>query len=240
MDSRNQEMFQEIIKTAANPNVIKSGVGLIFGFMASFFGIFGVIALIIITTTGKISAAWIYVAVPIACIAFLIWCYNRALRLKNAVKSAYSQLDNDFQRRAELIPNLVESVKDALGYENETLKDIVRLRQKSEDSSLNEAQKINVEQKLSRSLMNVVALAESYPQLKATENIQSLKNLLTETENRIAQKRDVVSQSIEIYNSFVSSFPAVLIVKPFGFKEFEVPSLNESNELRKAPKVDLR
>jgi LemA protein len=224
---------------ASPPKQTIVGAVFAFGGFILFFALTPLLwALIIFTANGTVPMTWIFCVAAGLVFLFIAHFYNQALRLRNAVQSAKSQLDNDYQRRSELLPNLVELVKDAMGYESDTLKNIVQLRQKTQDTSLGGTEKIKTEDQLSHSMLNV--LAEAYPQLHATANIDSLKTQLAQTEDRIAEKRDAIARAIEVYNSYTASFPAVLVVRPLGFSTMPMPNIDNRPELRQTIKVDVR
>lgn len=169
----------------------------------------------------------------IVIIALFVFCliaiYNRLVRQRNEVKNAWSQIDVQLQRRYDLIPNLVESVKGYMQYEKGTLESVIQARNiaqnarqelnqrggpTGENASLNELMK--AETALRGSLGNIFALMENYPQLRATENMQKLQEELTSTENRVSFARQAYNDSVLTYNNSQQQFPSNFIAKTFG------------------------
>lgn len=162
--------------------------------------------------------------------------YNGLVRLRQAVKNAWSQIDVQLKRRHDLIPNLVNTVKGYAAHEKGTLEAVMNARAKATSVTL-PADRIKAEGELSGALARLMAVSEAYPNLKANENFTSLQNELGSTEDRVAFSRQAYNDSVTQLNTAVQSFPAVLIAGMFGFKEepfFEAPS-----EEKEAPKVQF-
>jgi len=180
-----------------------------------------------------------------ACSTF-VGIYNNLVKLDEAVKSQWSQVENVYQRRADLIPNLVETVKGYAKHERETFQAVVDARsrvgsiQAGRDVINNpEAfKKFQAAQgELSGALSRLLAVVENYPQLKANENFLNLQAQLEGTENRIAVERKRYNEIAMEFNAKRRSFPAVIIANMYGFKEkayFEAEAGSE-----KAPKVSF-
>ncbi len=152
--------------------------------------------------------------------------YNRLVTLEEGVKSAWGQVENVYQRRADLIPNLVETVKGARDFEKETLTDVVEARAKvgevrfSGVPSAQEFQKFQTAQDgLSSALSRLMVVVERYPELKATENFRELQAQLEGTENRITVERRRFNEAAQAFNTARRSFPTVIIANLFGFQE---------------------
>jgi LemA protein len=184
----------------------------------------------------------VYIIIGIAVLAILIavTLYNRLVAGRNQVESAWQQIDVQLRRRYDLIPNLVQLVKDYMAYEKETLEAVIAARNsamKAHEGG-DRSQQIAAENVLSGALGRLFALAEAYPDLKANQNVASLQEELTGTENKIAFARQFYNDSVEAQNTRVESFPSVLVARRFGFRRhpyFETPP-----ETKEAIKVALR
>lgn len=184
----------------------------------------------------------VYVIIGIAALLILIaiTLFNRLVAGKNQVESAWQQIDVQLRRRYDLIPNLVQVVKDYMAYEKETLEAVVNARNaamKAHDSG-DRAQQITAENALSGALGRFNAVAEAYPDLKANQNVMNLQEELTGTENKIAFARQFYNDSVEAQNTRVESFPSNIVARQFGYKRhpyFETPP-----ETKEVVKVSLR
>ncbi len=164
--------------------------------------------------------------------AFLVGMYNSLVRAKNEVGNAWSQIDVQLNRRHDLIPNLVETVKGYMTHERETLEAVVRARQQAVQISGSIEDKARVENALSQTLRSLFAVSENYPQLKANENFLALQEELTSTENKISFSRQYYNDSVLNLNNRIQMFPTNLFATAFNFKPagfFEV----ETAEVRK-------
>jgi LemA protein len=156
---------------------------------------------------------------------------NRLVQNQVAVDAAWSQVENVYQRRADLIPNLVETVKGAANFEKGTLEAVIEARAKATQivvspEVLNDPAKFRQFQQaqgeLSGALSRLMAVAEAYPELKANQNYLELQSQLEGTENRIAQERQRFNTTVQTYNTAIRVFPASLVASIRGFtaKEF--------------------
>jgi LemA protein len=164
---------------------------------------------------------------------FVVVLYNRLVGIRNQVENAWKQIDVQLKRRHDLIPNLVEVVKDYMSFEQETLQQVIRAR-----NSAIQAEAIAAEGVLSGALGKLLAVVEAYPDLKANQNVARLMEELSGTENKIAFARQFYNDSVNSLNDNVQSFPSNFIAGMFGFKMgtyFEVPETEKA-----PPKVDLR
>jgi LemA protein len=180
---------------------------------------------------------WIVVGVIVAIALWLIAVYNGLVGSRNQAQTAWSQIDVQLKRRHDLIPNLVQVVKDAMGYEQETLVKVIQARNNAVAAS-GPAQAGPAEAALSQATRGLLGLVESYPQLKANENIKQLQEELTTTENKIAFSRQFYNDSVNAYNTRRQSFPAVLAAASLGFGPMELFNMPEGE--REVPKVALR
>ncbi len=152
--------------------------------------------------------------------------YNRLVALQEQVESAWSQVQNVYQRRADLVPNLVETVKGAASFERETLEAVVAARSRVGQVTFPQAPTAaelqafeRAQGELSSALSRLLAVVEAYPELGATQAFRDLQSQLEGTENRIAVERRRFNEAVQAYNTARRQFPAVLIAKMFGFEE---------------------
>ena len=155
--------------------------------------------------------------------------YNSLVTLQENVKEKWSQVENVYQRRLDLIPNLVETVKGYAKHEKETLKMVVEARAKAlqmkVDSSMIEDQAklnefIKMQNEISSSLSRLLLIVENYPDLKANQNFLALQSQLEGTENRIAVERRRYNEAVKLYNTKIRRFPGNVIASLFGFKPY--------------------
>lgn len=188
---------------------------------------------------------WIIVLVILAVIigGILIWAikaYNSLIELRNRVDEGQSQIATQLQRRYDLIPNLVETVKGYAAHEQKTFDSVTQARslQKQAADSKDPADFAKAEQAFGDAMVNVNAVAEAYPELKANENFQQLQNELTGTENRVAASRQYYNDSVYEYNTKRETFPTNIIAKMFKFLRSEFFEV-ETEAARHAPTVEF-
>ena len=170
----------------------------------------------------------LFVALPIV---FIVPFYNKFITLRNYIKEAFSTMDVYLKKRWDLIPNLVETTKGYMQHENVVLEKITQLRNQNY-GFLNNKEKMDINNKLTLGLSNLIATAENYPDLKANENFNNLMNELTNIENDIANSRKYYNGTVREYNTAIQLFPAVIIANIFNFKEeklFEIESAQKEN-----------
>jgi len=180
---------------------------------------------------------WIVVGIVVVIVLWAIAVYNGLVGSRNQAQTAWSQIDVQLKRRHDLIPNLVQVVKDAMGYEQETLTKVVQARNAAVAAS-GPAQAGPAEAALSLATRGLLGLVESYPQLKANETVKQLQEELTTTENKIAFARQFYNDSVNAYNNRRQSFPAVLAAASLGFSPIDLFNMPETE--REVPKVALR
>src|SRR5512143_3411084 len=167
---------------------------------------------------------WVLVAIILGVPLLGILFYNRLVGLNNQVKNAWRHIDVQLKRRHDLIPNLVEVVKDYMSYEQETLQKVIQARNQAVGAhSPQEA--IAAEGVLGGALGKLFALMENYPDLKANENVARLMEELSATENKISFSRQFYNDSVMALNNGIQSFPSNVVAGLFGFREatyFEV------------------
>ena len=192
----------------------------------------------------------IVLVVVIAAVAFyFVGIYNKLVSLRNFYLNAFTQIDIQLKRRYDLIPNLVESAKGYLAHERGTLEAVIKARNTAFDASkiaatspgnalamsgLNQA-----EGALSGLLSKLVAVMESYPDLKANKTISDLMEELTSTENRIGFARQAFNDAVTSYNISREQFPSNVISSSFGFEKAALLEVVEKPEERQAPKVSF-
>ena len=173
-------------------------------------------------------------------VIFFIMNYNGLIRLRQYVKNAWAQIDVQLKRRWDLIPNLVESVKDYMGFEQETLQNVTKARNVAMAASgQGPAQAGQAEAGLSRALAGLYVVMENYPDLKANQNVQQLMEELTATENKISFARQFFNDSVMRYNTKLQTIPTNLIGSLCNFQQEDYFELTAPEE-RVAPKVNLR
>lgn len=194
----------------------------------------------------KSTIIWIVVAVVV--IASFVWVknvYNKLVSADENAQSMWSQVENVYQRRADLIPNLVATVKGYAAHESETLENVVAARAKATQVTVDPSNltsesvaKFNEAQgELSTALGRLLLIQENYPDLKANENFRDLQAQLEGTENRIATERMKFNQAVKDYNTDIRRFPSNIIASVFGFEKkgyFEAQAGSET-----APKVEF-
>jgi LemA protein len=162
--------------------------------------------------------------------------YNKMVALREAIEAAWAQVENQMQRRNDLIPNLVEVTKGYAAHERGVFESIANARARLLASGSRE-ERMEASNDLSGAVGRLLALAERYPELKANEQFARLSDELAGTENRIAVERMRYNEAVRAYNTYLQSFPAVLYAKALGFtpvKYFEAPK-----EAQQVPKVDF-
>jgi len=168
----------------------------------------------------------------------IIGMYNSLVRGRNHVTESWSGIDTELKRRYDLIPNLVETVKGYAKHEREVLERVVEARTRAVASTGSPASQAQDENVLVGALKQLFAVAEAYPDLKASQNFLALQNQLTETENRIQASRRFYNANVRDYNNRCQMFPTNLMASMFHFQPAEFFEV-ESALQREAPKVDL-
>ncbi len=167
---------------------------------------------------------------------YLFSVYNNLVKAEENVKSKWSQVENQLQRRADLIPNLVNTVKGYAKHEKDIFEKLAEARSKLINSSTVE-DKAKANDELSSALSRLLAIVENYPDLKANQTFITLMDELSGTENRIAVARKDYNDAVRSYNTKIKVFPNVIIARMFGFEEMEY--FKAEAEAQKAPTVDF-
>ncbi len=162
---------------------------------------------------------WVYIliAIIVLIILYVLVCYNSLVKLRNKVGEAFSTMDVYLKKRWDLIPNLIETVKGYTKHESETFKEIVELRNSAYDN-MSSDEKISANEKISNGINKIMALAEAYPDLKASQNFSDLTNELSKVEEDIANSRKYYNGVVRSYNNKVQVIPSNIVAKLFGFK----------------------
>lgn len=180
---------------------------------------------------------WIIIGIAAAVVIWIIASYNSLVSLKNQVFNGWKQIDVQLKRRHDLIPNLVETVKGVMKFEQSTLTQVIEARNKA-ISAQGPAQKAVEENALTGALRQLFALVENYPNLKSNENVSKLQEELSSTENRIGFARQFYNDVATKFNITQQTFPTNTIAGMFGFKPAELFGITDAAE-REVPKVDL-
>ncbi|MGE4352360.1 MAG: LemA family protein [Bdellovibrionales bacterium] len=185
------------------------------------------------TTTG-------YLLLTLALIAgFIIILYNRLVALRQETRNAFADIDVQMKQRYDLIPNLVETVKGYASHESGIMTQVTEARA-SAMKATTLSDKGAAETALSGALMQLMAVAENYPDLKANQNFQQLQSELSDIENKLAAARRFFNNAVTEYNTSIEQFPAVFIATMFGFKPAELYDLGQARPtMDAAPKVSF-
>ena len=173
----------------------------------------------------------IIVVVLVAVIGFFVSTYNGLVVARNKVRDQFSQIDVQLKKRFDLIPNLVETVKGYAKHESETLEKVIEARNGYANAKT-EAEKMAASKEMSQGVMQIFALAENYPELKANENFLDLQGQLKEVEDKISYARQFFNDSVLMYNNKIEMFPSNLVASMFGFKKetfFEADEKEKEN-----------
>ena len=175
--------------------------------------------------------AIVLIVVLVLLVFYVISTYNGLVVARNKVKDQFSQIDVQLKRRFDLIPNLVETVKGYAKHESETLEKVIAARNNYANAKT-DAEKLEASKEMSRGVMNIMALAESYPDLKANTNFIDLQNQLKEVEDKISYARQFYNDTVLMFNNKIEMFPSNLVASIFGFKKetfFEVDEKEREN-----------
>jgi LemA protein len=173
-------------------------------------------------------------------VVLLLWAvaiYNGLVRRRNIVAEAWSGIEAQLKRRADLIPNLVETVKGYAAHERATFDELARLRSASQ-AGQDIAQRAQTEQAITAAIGRIMAVAEAYPQLRASENFQSLQKDLAEIEDQIQLARRYYNGAVRDYNVMIEQFPSNLIASSFAFSKAAFFQIENAAD-RDVPKVSF-
>jgi LemA protein len=176
-------------------------------------------------------------AIAFVAVLWAVWRYNNLIALKNQVVNAWKQIDVQLKRRHDLIPNLIASVKGEMQFEQDTLEKVIQARN-SAVAARGVVDTADKENALTQTLSRLFALAENYPTLKANEQVKTLMEELSSTENRIGFARQFYNDIATRFNTAQQLFPDNLIAQTFHFQPVELYEIKDEAE-RAVPKVDL-
>lgn len=188
----------------------------------------------------------VIIVIAVIVLGAFIWVkntYNGLVKSEEGVDAAWAQVENVYQRRADLVPNLVATVKGYAAHESETLESVTAARSRATQVTVSDLSEENIEKfnkaqgELSSALGRLLMITENYPDLKANENFRDLQAQLEGTENRIATERMKFNEAARAYNTKVRSFPANIIASMFGFEKKGYFEAQEGAET--APKVEF-
>jgi len=160
---------------------------------------------------------------------FLVYTYNRIVRLRNETETGWANIDVQLRRRYDLVPNLVETVRGYAAHERETFDSVTHARAAAEQAT-GPAATAEANDQLGGALNRLIAVSEAYPQLRASENFLALQQELSDIEDKLAAARRYYNQTVYAYHNAMQTFPAVLIAKPFGFHEREFFGTDEDRD----------
>lgn len=190
---------------------------------------------------------WLIAIILIAVVGAGFWgigAYNGFVRQRNMIQESWRQVDVELNRRYELIPNLVETVRAFAGHERNTLEEVTRLRSQAQQMAGHggvgapSAERAQIEEQLSGAVRNLLVSVEAYPELKSNQNFLELQRQLTETEDRIASGRRYYNANVRNYNTRVESVPSNVIANMFKFVKATYFEVNDA-QVRRAPDVNF-
>jgi LemA protein len=179
----------------------------------------------------------IIVAIVVAVLLWAVTIFNGLVRRKNVVAEAWSGIEAQLKRRADLIPNLVETVKGYASHERQTFDELARLRSQGQ-AQADPAQRAQTEQAISAAIGKIMAVAEAYPELKASANFQSLQSDLAGVEDQIQLARRYYNGAVRDFNVMIEQFPSNIVANFGAFKPAQFFQIEDAAD-RAAPKVSF-
>ena len=176
----------------------------------------------------------VLLVVIVVLVIAVIALYNNLIQLRNRVDNAWAQVDVQLQRRLDLIPNLVETVKGYAGHENDTFRQVTQARSAVADAGSPLA-RMQADSMLTNALKSLFAVAEAYPDLKANANFQQLQTELAATEDKISYMRQSYNDVVMLYNNAIQTFPGMLVAGLFRFDKRE--SFDAQASAEEVPKI---
>ena len=180
---------------------------------------------------------WIVFGIIVVIVIYVISVYNSLKTIENRVENAWSQIDVQLQRRFDLIPNFVETVKGYMNHESETFAKIADLRTSWANTN-SVSEKANIDNQLSSALKTIMAVSENYLDLKSNQNFSELSEELRNTENKISFSRQFYNDTVTKFNTKLELFPSNIIAGIFNFKQKDLFEVDNA-EARKNVKVDF-
>src|SRR5437764_6379435 len=184
-------------------------------------------------------ALWIVVGIIVLILVAGVLSYNRFVSQRNLIRNAWANIDTELRRRYDLIPNLVETVKGYAAHEREVFEEVARTRSAAAAATGSPQEQAAAEGPFVQALRQLFAVAENYPQLRATENFQALQQELANTEDRIQASRRFYNNNVQAYNARIKQFPSILIARMGGFTEEQFFEVEEAIRQAGAPRVDF-
>ncbi len=179
------------------------------------------------------TTLWVIIGAIVVVALVLIFIYNSLVRLRNRLKEAWSDIDVQLKRRYDLIPNLIETVKGYAKHEKETFENVTRARSQAmqaQESGSDTQKQAQAENMVSDTLKSLFAVAENYPDLKASQNFQELQKELSDTENKIQAARRFYNNNVLRYQTKIQSFPPNLLAKMLNFSEKNYFELEDESQ----------
>ena len=165
---------------------------------------------------------WLAIGIPVAIVLLAVFwyigTYNSLIRLNEEANNKWAQVETQYQRRVDLIPNLVNTVKGAANFEQKTLEDITNARSQWQ-AAINPEQKVQAANSVESALARLLVVVENYPQLKATQNYLALQDELANTENKVAVERGRYNDAIRNFNARIKTFPTNIVARNLGYAD---------------------
>ena len=180
---------------------------------------------------------WIVIGVVVLLLLYLVLTYNKLVRLRNETETGWANIDVQLRRRSDLVPNLVEAVKGYAAHERGTFEEVTKARTAAQQAQGVQEQ-AQAENLLTQAIGKLFAVAEAYPELRATENFQQLQAQLAETEQKIAIARQVYNDAVLTYDNALETVPTNIVAGTFNFEPREYFEVEEA-EVREAPRVQF-
>ena len=183
---------------------------------------------------------WVIIVILAVLVVLVLWIigmYNRLVHSRNRVDNAWAQIEVQLKRRWDLIPNLIETVKGYAAHERGTFEAVTAARTAAQQAQ-GPAATAQAEGILGQALGKLFAVAEAYPDLKASQNFLDLQAQLTDTENKVAVSRQVYNDTVLTFNNAIQTFPAVILANSFGFTKREFFEVTQAAE-REVPQVSF-
>ena len=178
----------------------------------------------------------VILVIVVLIVLWLVGVYNSLVKLRNKVRNQFSQIDIQLKKRFDLIPNLVETVKGYAKHESETFEKVINARN-SYTNAKSDGEKIEAANEMTQAVRGLLALAESYPELKANTNFLSLQSDLKEIEDKIGYARQFYNDSVMVYNNKIQVVPSNIVAGMFGFREEKL--FEAATEERENVKVEF-
>ena len=189
---------------------------------------------------GVAIATIVIIVILIVIVFWAISVYNNLVTMRNRVKNGWAQTDVQLKQRADLVPNLVATVQGYAAHESSVFEEVAKARSRVVDMAANGTikQRAQAENALGRAIVNILATAENYPELKANQNFMDLQNKLSELEQKIAYARQFYHDVVMKYNTKLEVFPSNLIAGMFHFEQAQSFSVTDQQD-REAPRVNF-